>query len=522
MKIIPNGIYNGAYISGTPSVKEIDTYEKSTNEHLDIAIIYHEFKNGFEFPSAAARKLSSRKITPFIKLEPWSKAGKENYDFDLEKIIKGEFDEGIKRFAQQAKFFGKPFFISFCPGINDNCSCGNNSEKFKKAYKHIVNLFRREGVANVTWVWEISVKPSNYSEYYPGDDYVDWIGLNGFSTDETKVKTSGWQLYELGEGKKEFKIVQEDKTGHLTIPATPWHLFDDAVKQLKSFKKPIIISETGCDEANGSNTFTKELFIETLPSFCKSLGVSGLIYFNKNRITNGKNRIFALTKDNFTTLNRAINLLDQDFNTIVTLSPEPSPIPTPKPTPRIIVTPSPKPRVIVTPKPLLIRRPAPKAAITPRPIEKPDLSLAIPNVKFLLPLDRDIIRREVFFKAASGTLAGRKISLKSMDFNDNLINLKNAGLAVNLSRPISGRLVLIYKGKVIGGSRRGAFSVIFYKTPKDLDYNKDISLGKEIILVPSDSAKKVSLTVPKGTNKIVFMLIGRGKFDVELDGHIEK
>ena len=57
-------------------------------------------------------------------------------------------------------------------------------ERFRDAYRHIVSLFRAEGAVNVTWVFHLASTSWPNKEwnaphhYYPGDDWVDWIGVS--------------------------------------------------------------------------------------------------------------------------------------------------------------------------------------------------------------------------------------------------------------------------------------------------------------------------------------------------------
>src|SRR5437879_11173312 len=57
-------------------------------------------------------------------------------------------------------------------------------ERFKAAYRYVVDRVRARGVTNVKWMFHTN----NYSypldtwnfapAYYPGSDYVDWLGLS--------------------------------------------------------------------------------------------------------------------------------------------------------------------------------------------------------------------------------------------------------------------------------------------------------------------------------------------------------
>jgi len=57
-------------------------------------------------------------------------------------------------------------------------------ERFRDAYRHIIDLFRNEGVKNITWFFHYNYVSMPYEwwnkprYYYPGDDYIDWVGFS--------------------------------------------------------------------------------------------------------------------------------------------------------------------------------------------------------------------------------------------------------------------------------------------------------------------------------------------------------
>lgn len=60
-----------------------------------------------------------------------------------------------------------------------------NPTKFINAWRHIVNLMRAENVTNVAFVWQssgYSESVSHLMQWYPGDEYVDWLGFSQFWT----------------------------------------------------------------------------------------------------------------------------------------------------------------------------------------------------------------------------------------------------------------------------------------------------------------------------------------------------
>ena len=61
---------------------------------------------------------------------------------------------------------------------------GTTAAQFVAAWRRIHGLFAAAGASNVIWVWNpnvISAEPQlELSAYYPGDEYVDWVGVTGY------------------------------------------------------------------------------------------------------------------------------------------------------------------------------------------------------------------------------------------------------------------------------------------------------------------------------------------------------
>ena len=95
-----------------------------------------------------------------------------------------------------------------------------SASAFVAAWRHIHNLFIQAGASNVIWVWNpniINPVPQVQLEpYWPGDAYVDWVGITGY------FPTSG--------------------------PETFASLYDPTMAEIKKFTtKPIIIAETSVE-----------------------------------------------------------------------------------------------------------------------------------------------------------------------------------------------------------------------------------------------------------------------------------
>lgn len=100
----------------------------------------------------------------------------------LDMVTTGIYDDNIKKLA---KFFNeqdRPFYLRIGYEFDSPLN-GYDPGKYIEAYRYIVNHLRGEGVANVAYVWHahgpIYERPQ--MDWYPGDDFVDWVGVSYFS-----------------------------------------------------------------------------------------------------------------------------------------------------------------------------------------------------------------------------------------------------------------------------------------------------------------------------------------------------
>lgn len=148
---------------------------------------------------------SSPEIAPVSELENAYSQGKTveltfqtTYDdrsseSGLYNILKGDYDDYFTEYAQNMKKFNHPVLFRLNNEMNgDWCEYSSyhfskDTEIFKEVWKHIHNIFEQNGADNVLWVWnphDISFPDfawNNYLNYYPGDEYVDIVGLTGYN-----------------------------------------------------------------------------------------------------------------------------------------------------------------------------------------------------------------------------------------------------------------------------------------------------------------------------------------------------
>ncbi|HEY8284622.1 MAG TPA: glycosyl hydrolase [Chloroflexota bacterium] len=106
------------------------------------------------------------------------------------KVLDGSYDAFIHQYARAAAVYGKPFYLRYAWEKNGNWSAwspglnGNTSATYVAAWRHVHDIFVAEHATNVRWVWAPNVAfhgSTPFADVYPGDNYVDWVALDGYN-----------------------------------------------------------------------------------------------------------------------------------------------------------------------------------------------------------------------------------------------------------------------------------------------------------------------------------------------------
>jgi beta-mannanase len=218
----------------------------------DIRVV--EFYNPFPGPFQRTEALQATKVgaVPLIQLNP-RKAS-------MTDVVAGKYDNVIRAYATAVKAFGCHIILSFGHEMNGwwypwGLPWTQPSD-FIAAWRHIHDIFTAEGVQNVTWSWDPSHQYSQFkagkvaslaAEWYPGNRYVDWVGLDGYLNPSQNFK----------------------------------EVFRRQVASIRSVagSKPIYLAETGV-AGNDAHAVQQ---IDELFAGLSSYHLSGLIWFDQNR-----------------------------------------------------------------------------------------------------------------------------------------------------------------------------------------------------------------------------------------------
>ncbi len=213
-KLLPPGhddlIYFGAFPDfGGPednvTRKRILDFEKLIGRNITWAYFSQNWFDGISYPKKEIHMIDDLGIIPFIRLMPRSdeEQFRKEHIFSLQNIVDGMFDEELKTWADEAKEDNVPLLADFAVEMNGNWfswsgyyngkgkkdSYGDpdypdGPELYRDAYRHIIDLFRKRNVTHITWFFHFDIYSDpdewwNQPEYYyPGDDYIDWIGIS--------------------------------------------------------------------------------------------------------------------------------------------------------------------------------------------------------------------------------------------------------------------------------------------------------------------------------------------------------
>jgi beta-mannanase len=183
-------------------------------------------------------------------------------DGDLDAVASGDADGLLRERAEACRDFGSPIYIRWAAEFNDaaNAAYGRPAE-FVAAWRRIVSVFRAAGATNVRWVWcplalEKAWSPADdWRRYYPGDRYVDWVGMDGYNWGTTR-SWSRWQSF-----------------GEIFAP-----LYSDYAR-----RKPLLICEVASAERGGDKAaWIRSMGADLSSRFPK---VAAVVWFHTNKET---------------------------------------------------------------------------------------------------------------------------------------------------------------------------------------------------------------------------------------------
>jgi mannan endo-1,4-beta-mannosidase len=243
--LTPDRKYLGVAIAGAPrSMAGVHSFAKVMRAKPNIITIYEAFGDGYA--AAEVRRTYDYGALAIVRWEP--------FDATLADIAAGRYDAYVASFAESVRALNLPVALTFAHEMNGFWypwgAPKNKARTFVTAWRRLHDIFEQVSATNVIWTWTpnvISGAPSvELKPYYPGDAYVDWIGLDGYYT------RTGAQTYR--------------------------QLFDPTMKDIRRFTRlPFLIVETGAEPGWRRPGAVRDLF----DSVARDKRMLGFVYFNQ-------------------------------------------------------------------------------------------------------------------------------------------------------------------------------------------------------------------------------------------------
>ncbi|MFB9326278.1 glycosyl hydrolase [Paenibacillus aurantiacus] len=275
-KLVPrNGALIGAYAELDSAVNDPKT-GKSFTEQFPLMtgkkhaayLLYFNYGNN---PSILSKHLERAKASGTaiqLGIQPMNGLGEVKDDAYLRELAKALGDSDV------------PIFLRFANEMNgDWVPWTGNPQLYIEKFRLVANVFREEAKNNVVMVWAPGEMPKyNMTDYYPGDAYVDWVGVSLYS-----IFNPAYDPLKLG----------EDRSSHLDK-------FDQIYK-LYASRKPVFISEGAVSymypeqkqDKTGWAVYKTKEFYGSLPMVYPN--VKGVFWFDSNKDSSQRMKYYMLS-----------------------------------------------------------------------------------------------------------------------------------------------------------------------------------------------------------------------------------
>ena len=243
--IRPATKYLGVAIDGVPQdMAKLSSFAKTIGKKPNMVQLYESFDDSFA--AAEVRKIYQYGGLALLTWEPFKAKPAD--------IAAGRFDKYITSFAASVRLLDLPVAIDVRARDERQLVQLGTAERGQGLVARVAARARHlpgAGATNVIWTWTPNViQPAAgvpLKPLYPGDAYVDWIGIDGYFTEKGETNFAD--------------------------------LFGSTMVKIRSFtKKPFLIKETGIEPGSARPEQIRDLF----DNVAQTPGMVGVVYFNNN------------------------------------------------------------------------------------------------------------------------------------------------------------------------------------------------------------------------------------------------
>ena len=257
----------GAWVGGPgqypqPTQENVQAFQDLQGTHIDLISYFalfdmNDWNATEEYANVAKDNGSTLVVT-------WMANG-----YNAQDLVDGKADTYIRDYAKGVKGYGEEIWLRPLHEANGDwydwgvgkAGAGNTDANVAEAFRHIVKIFKEEGVTNVKWVWTTNASNqgsgTTLTGNYPGDDYVDYISIDGYNWG-TCQSWSSWQTFS--------------------------QVFKKAYDALAKINKPLFIAEISSSERGGNKAeWITDMFEHFATDFSR---VFAVMWFSQSKEAN--------------------------------------------------------------------------------------------------------------------------------------------------------------------------------------------------------------------------------------------
>lgn len=272
-------IFWGFAVDGFPITHQVIELQRESRIAPEMVVFYLQWPSpSSQYPSLISSLDTIWKVgaVPCLTWEPMTRPNQIEESVPYEDILSGQYDHYLSSMAAEVKLWKKPLIIRFAQEMNlSRYHWGTSKDDFGslspkiyiKMFQYVVNLFKKQKVDNVLWVFCPNVDSvpneawNSAKNYYPGDEYVDILGMDGYN----------WNI--------SAEMASSQKQSWINSSRTFEQIFQSLYQELKTLnsRKPIIVFETASVSRIGDPK--KSLWIQDALKTSKIWGIKGIVWF---------------------------------------------------------------------------------------------------------------------------------------------------------------------------------------------------------------------------------------------------
>lgn len=202
----------------------------------------------------------SRGRSVLVTIEPWTwnRSERNNPESLIEGITSGEYDQYMAAICSVLNVFESPVTVRWAQEMDDASGqfiwANWEPAQYVSAYQRMVDICRAKA-PEINYLWS-PLGYANLAEYYPGDDYVDLVGVSVFGLQD-------WEKSVLG---------QELSFADILRPR---------YERVEGFGKPVIVAELGY---SGDEAYMSSWAEAVRADHAEFPNLVAVVYFNQKEV----------------------------------------------------------------------------------------------------------------------------------------------------------------------------------------------------------------------------------------------